>query len=290
VASEIPAPTSIPGLSGELEGLAEYDRLLILGLDVWDREGEPEDPLLHTRQMDLFRIGAHIRANIRALLPWEVRARVQTAAREADIEEAEAWADVEGLRRSGRDVTLLFPGGFGPNGADPLPTSGTLEPWLRWLPTPWLRTIAAQHGAPRLGTPELLSVALRALRDEQGLAACLRTRLGNEERHVLVRFTAAGEMLRATLTPEEEADLAPDWDGNGKVPEGHGVRLRALGLLHLGTRDGFIDVVTQPEEIRVRLARLFLARHPDALEVLGPRRREYLEAAAALEGPWDLVD
>lgn len=285
VGAEIPDPSQIPGLAGELDGLAEYDRLLILGLDAWDREGEPTDPELLARQRDLFRIGAHIRGSIRALLPWELRARVQAAAVEAAVEEADVWADVEGFRRSGRSLTLLHARGFGPNDTQPLPSCGTLEPWLRWLPDPWLRTIATRHGRSGGPSEECLGFVLRTLRDERAVAACLRERIDDADRRLLVRFTAAGEMLRATLSAEEEADLAPDWDGQGPIPSGSGIRLRTLGLLHVGTRIGFIGVVTQPDELRVRLSRLLLAHHQDALSVLGPRRREYLETAAARADP-----
>lgn len=290
VRAEIPDTSCLPGLEGGIESLAEYDRLLALGIDVWNCEGEQGDFCLLRVWEQILEIGALVRGEIRALLPGVLRVRVQATCDASKIGATEIWEDIRTLHREGRNRCTPPANGLCGQGQF-LPADPSLEPWFQELTVSQLRTIAARHDEPPARPKEVLvrSVA-GALRDPARLATCLGERLGAKERALLARYTAARQTQIILLSSADVAALAPDWDGRGEVPPRAGTRLRALGLLHLGSHDGIVDIVTQPEELRRHVAHLLLENHPDAVATLPPRRRSYLEDTAAAWGRATLGD
>jgi hypothetical protein len=273
-------PAEVPALAGQIERLEEYDRLIALGICSLETEGRRSDQIDREMHARLFEIGAHLRGELRAILPFGLRRLVQRACAAARVTEADVRADLERLADTER-VRRHF-GTLPRRGRRIwLPEHGRLEDWLRELPVAWLRCIAGAHAAARGGSrAELAERLATLLMDPSAVAACLVERVGPPERALLARYVGMHQAQVSLLSDEDEAALAPSWNGRGEMPACAGARLRAHGLLFLGWLEGTTEVISNPEDQRRLLARLLFEHHEDALRDLSPLHRDLLEEAA----------
>jgi hypothetical protein len=258
----------VKGLSRLLVKFAEYDALLVSGLEALDDTGRTPGEPGGEGFLEFAEAGRTVRAMVLQVFPPAVRRAVEAAMDRVAASEAEVWMEVEALRRlktedaeAGPDGPSLFTDeevdalaaildrGKVPRvnvderverqESKPLPRAFEIEPWLARLPVGWLRTIARMLDVlEKRPKAQLVRRIAAALRTPETLRMVLRERLGDPERWMLARLYTEPYFLVEELPEDVDESFAVPWDWHGGLPPGTGAKLRAFGLAYVGSRYG----------------------------------------------------
>lgn len=297
-------------LQPRLVRLAEHDGLLGSLLELLDRErdnpAEDEGGPIGT----FIALGRSVRDDVLGALKGPDRRAVEEALESVAASEPEVWMEVEALRREASSrpragpPTLplgevearklgreMFEEGIPDTEPDarvlraeskPLPRAHALEPWLRRLPRPWLRGMARLYDLdPSRGKEALALDLARAMRSPDLVERVLFERIGARERDLLVSFLALSPVAWDDLDEDRREGLAVTHDWEAGLPPGVGAKLRAFGLLHVGTMRGTRVVAVQPEAAGL-LERILTSRESGLAARLERMRAAVL--AAAMDG------
>lgn len=294
--------------------LAECDHVLTLALvlltspDI-DRPMTPEDAeALHRR-------AEQVRGEVTDAVPVDARARFDRARDEVAASAAEVWMEVDAARaavgsapprrsdghaKAERETAEQIAERAWASGharsslstadrralraeeAKPLPpASAPLVAWFERLPASWRDSVARLHDL-RPSPPTNVAEALAArVADAEWLASYLRDRLGATEREKLAIVLAAGAVLLRNARTEAAQRFAVPWDWSEGLPPTSGGKLRASGLVHVGTADGSL-VATVPPPLREVAATALRRVDPEAASA--PERVARDVAATAAHG------
>jgi hypothetical protein len=296
----------VPGLSRLLVKFAEYDALLVSGLEALDDTGRTPGEPGGEGFLELAEAGRAVRAMVLQVFPPAVRQAIEAATDEVTASEAEVWLEIEALRRrrkkdvgAGSDGPLLFTeeevdalaatvdrGEVPRVGGDqrverheskPLPRAFEIEPWLARLPVGWLRTIARMLDVlEKRPKAQLVDRIAAALRTPKTLRMVLRERLGAPERWMLARLYGEPYFLMEEI-PENVAEcFAVPWDWRGGLPPGTGAKLRAFGLAYVGSRYGE-RMLSYPGELAGPVNAALMAVDPETVRELDRELRDAAE-------------
>lgn len=254
--------------------LSEVDGFLTAMLELSQREGEDEDEGFRQSVQSLLPISEALRGEVLDALPPDLQKAVRRTSSEVVANQAEVMLEVESFRRrapkgEGRTGPLndletqrlaeeMWTGAapaaqirpdrrVRAHEAKPPPDpDAPLRAWFDRAPRPWREVMAAVHDLRRKGAGALAVRLAERVSDPVWMRHFLATRLGASEREMLARFLSSPAQTLGADATNMQGALAVAWDWAREFPASVGGKLRAAGLLHIGSEAGTRLAIVPP--------------------------------------------
>jgi hypothetical protein len=292
--------------------LGELDAFLTALLDLADREGSNAEADLGEEIRTILPVAEAVRGDVRDAVPARYRKALRRASSQVVASEAEILLELDAFRRDARagghrrgpvseaeaeaiaEATWSGPGRTARLQLDrrvdeherkALPDDeAPLRAWFDRTPRPWRAAMMRIHGLRGKSADPIALRLARRVGDPTWMRHFLTERCGTSEREMLARLLAVRAVPVAPGEALHEAFFV-DWDWGSQFPAGTGAKLRAAGLVHVGTEAG-TRLATIPAPLVPGLRELLAEVDPESA-ALPERAARHVEATLRRDAPFE---